>query len=51
MGWMSNEDGLEKTKANYVPLTPLSHLRRASVVYPEREAIVYGENRLSLIHI
>ena len=44
---MSNEDGLEKTKANYVPLTPLSHLRRASVVYPEREAIVYGENRYS----
>ena len=47
MGRMSNEDGLEKTKANYVPLTPLSHLRRASVVYPEREAIVYGENRYS----
>ena len=47
MGWMSNEDGLEKTKANYVPLTPLSHLRRASVVYPEREAIVYGVNRYS----
>ena len=47
MGWMSNEDGLEKTKANYVPLTPLSHLRRASVVYPEREAIVYGANRYS----
>ena len=44
---MSNEDGLEKTKANYVPLTPLSHLRRASVVYPEREAIVYGANRYS----
>ena len=47
MGWMSNEDGLEKTKANYVPLTPLSHLRRASVVYPEREAIVHGVNRYS----
>ena len=47
MGWMSNEDGLEKTKANYVPLTPLSHLRRASVVYPEHEAIVYGANRYS----
>ena len=44
---MSNEDGLEKTKANYVPLTPLSHLRRASVVYPEREAIVHGVNRYS----
>ena len=45
MGWMSNEEGLEKTKANYVPLTPLSHLRRASVVYPDREAIVYGKDR------
>ena len=45
MGWMSNELGLEKTNANYVPLTPLSHLRRASVVYPDREALVYGKDR------
>ncbi len=30
MGWMADETGLEKTAANFVPLTPLSHLRRAS---------------------
>ena len=30
MGWMSDETGLEKCAANYVPLTPLSNLRRAA---------------------
>ena len=33
MGWMSDEVGLEKNEANYVPLTPLSHLRRAATVF------------------
>jgi len=41
MGWMSNEQGLEKTKANYVPLTPLSHLKRASIAFPNRLALSY----------
>ena len=36
MGWMSDESGLEKKEANYVPLTPLSHLRRASTVFSDR---------------
>ncbi|MEL6957771.1 MAG: AMP-binding protein [Pseudomonadota bacterium] len=47
MGWMRDETGLGKTPANYVPLTPLSHLRRAAKVYPDREAIVYGTERRS----
>ena len=33
MGWMSDETGLDKCAANYVPLTPLSHLSRANIVY------------------
>ena len=47
MGWLSDETGLEKCSANYVPLTPLSHLRRAALVYPEHEALVYGKIRHS----
>lgn len=42
MGWMADETGLEKCPANYVPLTPLSHLRRAAQVFKNRTAVVYG---------
>ena len=45
MGWMTDETGLEKNAANYVPLTPLSHLRRAASVFPDRLAMVYGDHR------
>ena len=45
MGWMSNEVGLEKNEANYVPLTPLSHLRRAATVFSDRTAVIYGNHR------
>jgi fatty-acyl-CoA synthase len=47
MGWMSDESGLEKRRANFVPLTPLSHLRRAAQVFPHYEALVYGNRRYS----
>ena len=47
MGWMSDESGLEKNGANYVPLTPLSHLRRASTVFSDRTAVIYGSHRKS----
>jgi fatty-acyl-CoA synthase len=47
MGWMRDETGLDKTPANYVPLTPLSHLARAAKVFPDREALVYGDTRLT----
>jgi len=50
MGWMKDETGLEKRAANFVPLTPLSHLIRANRVFPHRTALVdrsvrrtYGE--------
>ncbi len=47
MGWLADETGLDKCEANYVPLTPLSHLKRAALVYPDFEAIVYGNIRHS----
>ncbi len=47
MGWLADETGLERCPANYVPLTPLSHLNRAKDVFPEHEALVYGSRRYS----
>lgn len=45
MGWMRDEAGLEKRTANYVPLTPLSHLQRATEVFPDTVAVVHGPHR------
>mgnify|MGYP001325939194 CR=1 FL=1 len=42
-----DDDGLGKTAANYVPLSPLSFLGRASAVFPGRAAVIYGAERLS----
>ena len=41
------EAGLERNDANYVPLTPLSFLRRAAAVFPERTAWIHGTRRAS----
>ena len=40
MGWMADETGLDKCAANYVPLTPLSHLNRARTVFADRTALI-----------
>ena len=45
MGWMRDETGLDKRAANYVPLTPLSHLQRAAEVFPDTIAVVHGAHR------
>jgi len=45
MGQMADETGLGKVAANHVPLTPLSHLRRAKDVFADREALVYQDRR------
>ncbi|SLN39066.1 Long-chain-fatty-acid--CoA ligase [Roseovarius litorisediminis] len=45
MGWMNDETGLNKNAANFVPLTPLSHLRRAAHLFPDHDAVVYGNFR------
>ncbi len=35
--------GFDKNDANYVPLSPLTFLERSAFVYPERIAIIHGE--------
>ena len=40
-----NDPALSRNAANFVPLTPLSFLARASDVYPDRDAVIYGERR------
>jgi len=44
---MNNQynQGLEKNKANYVPLSPLTFIKRAALVYPTKTAVVYGAKR------
>jgi fatty-acyl-CoA synthase len=46
---MSNpyEIGLDRTAANYVPLSPLTFLERAAAVYPRRTAVIHGDRRHS----
>ncbi|MBC2659042.1 AMP-binding protein [Pseudomonas sp. MSSRFD41] len=44
---LSFEHELAPNAANYVPLSPLSFLKRAAHVYPQRDAVVYGERRYS----
>jgi len=34
------EQDLERNRANYVPLSPLSFLKRTAAVYPHRPAII-----------
>jgi fatty-acyl-CoA synthase len=47
MGWMKDETGLDKCDANYVALSPLSHLRRAADVFENHTAVVYGDHRVT----
>src|SRR5919198_407351 len=39
------DHNLEKNRANYAPLTPLSFLERAAYVYPERVSVIHGAQR------
>ena len=39
------ETDLERNRANYAPLTPLSFIERAAYVYPQRLAVVHGTRR------
>jgi len=39
------EVGLDRNPANYVPLSPVSILRRAARVFPGRVAVIHGERR------
>src|SRR5262245_33125005 len=37
------ERDLERVRANFVPLTPLSFLARSASVYPEKTAVIHGD--------
>lgn len=39
------EQNLERSDANYLPLSPVSFLRRAARIRPEQTAIVHGDRR------
>ena len=47
MGWLKDETGLDKNAANFVPLTPLSHIRRANRLFPENPSVVHGDRRFT----
>jgi fatty-acyl-CoA synthase len=38
---------LDRNAANYVPLTPVTFLRRSADVYPDKTAVIHGERRYS----
>ncbi|MDL2268964.1 acyl-CoA synthetase [Desulfosarcina sp. OttesenSCG-928-A07] len=37
--------GLDKTPANYVPLSPLTFIDRSASIYPDHPAVVHGKRR------
>lgn len=39
------QQGLDKNQANYVQLSPLTFIKRAAYVYPDKTAVVYGAKR------
>jgi fatty-acyl-CoA synthase len=41
------DTNLEKTPANYQPLTPLTLLARSAAVYPDHPAVIHGTRHLS----
>lgn len=45
MSQQAYRQGLDKCRANHVPLTPLGFIDRAAEVYPNRLAIVHGALR------
>lgn len=47
---MSHEaytQGLERNQANYTPLSPLTFLRKAALLHPQRVALIHGARRLT----
>ncbi|MBL8564690.1 MAG: acyl-CoA synthetase [Hyphomicrobiaceae bacterium] len=47
MAFNPYEQNLEKTPANYQPLSPLSIVARAAAVYPDHVAIIHGSQRIA----
>jgi fatty-acyl-CoA synthase len=47
MGRSPYDTGLDRNQANHAPLSPLSLIRRAAAVYPDRPAIIHGARRFT----
>jgi fatty-acyl-CoA synthase len=47
VGDINQTAGLQKRPANYFPLSPLTFVERAALVYPGKIAVVHGELRLT----
>ena len=45
------EKNLDKNEANFVPLTPLTFLKRAKDIYPNYEAIIYEDRKYTWIDV
>ena len=43
------ETNLDKNDANYVPLTPLTFLKRAYEIYPNYEAVIYEDRKYTCL--
>jgi 3-(methylthio)propionyl---CoA ligase len=41
------EQNLDRTQANYVPLSPVSFLTRAARIYPDRVAVIHGARQFT----
>ncbi|MFO1028572.1 MAG: acyl-CoA synthetase [Acetobacteraceae bacterium] len=41
------DQNLDRTPANYVPLSPVSFLTRAARIYPNRTAVIHGDRRFT----
>ena len=39
------EQGLDRSTANFTPLSPLSFIGRAAAVYPEHVSVIHGPKR------
>ncbi len=49
---MSHYDtNLDKNEANYIPLTPLTFLKRAKDIYPDYDAVIYENRKYSWVEV
>lgn len=41
------DEGLDRSAANFQPMTPISYLQRAALTYPDHPAVIHGNQRHS----
>ena len=44
---MSIYDDFEKNSANHAALSPLSFIKRTALMFPDRDAVIYGSRKYS----